>query len=1229
MTAPSKATTALHDALAKRILVIDGAMGTMIQQRGLEEADYRGERFADFPGDLKGNNDLLSLTRPDVIGDIHLAYLEAGADIICTNSFNATPVAQDDYGLGDIIDEINLEAARIARTVADRVSGDTPGKPRFVAGVLGPTPRTASISPDVNDPGARNISFDQLVEGYANATRALIKGGVDLLLIETIFDTLNAKAAIFAIEGVFEEVGITLPLMISVTFPDVSGRVLSGQSPQAFWNAIAHAKPLIVGSNCGRRFKEIRPFLEELSNAATCYFSAHLNAGLPNAFGEYDETPDDMYEDFRGFSQRGFLNLAGGCCGTSPEHILEIARAVADMEPRKIPSPAPAMRLSGLEPFEINADSLFVNIGERCNVTGSARFKRLILEGEYEAALDVARRQVEDGAQIIDVNMDEGMLDAEHAMVTFLQLIASEPDISRVPIMVDSSKWDVIEAGLKCIQGKAVVNSISLKSGEEEFLEQARLCQRYGAAVVVMAFDEDGQADSIARREAICRRCYDLLINSVGFDPYDIIFDPNIFAVATGIEEHNNYAVDFIEATRFIKQQLPGALVSGGVSNVSFSFRGNDAVREAIHSVFLYHAIKAGMDIGIVNAGQLAVYDELPTDLREAVEDVILNRREDGTERLLDVADRYRSAGAGSARVEDLSWREEPVGKRLEHALVKGVNTYIVEDAEEARQHFDRPIQVIEGPLMDGMNVVGDLFGEGKMFLPQVVKSARVMKQAVAYLQPYIEEEKTDGANTNGKILMATVKGDVHDIGKNIVGVVLQCNNYEVIDLGVMVHCDEILRVAREENVDIIGLSGLITPSLDEMVHVASEMQRMEFQVPLMIGGATTSKAHTAVKIEPKYQNDLVVYVPDASRSVSVATHLMSEAKAGFVSERRDEYTVVRERVANRKPRAKRLPYATAAANKTAIEWSDYTPSVPSFIGTRVFDNFPLSELVDTIDWTPFFITWELAGKYPAILDDNKVGQHARELFNDAQAMLQRMVDENWMTARAVVGFWPAARTGDDDITVYTDESRDTPKATLHQMRQQMEKANGEANWSLADYIAPADSGVSDYVGGFCVTTGHGVEERAAAYEAEHDDYNSIMLKALADRLAEAFAEHLHRLVRTQLWGYAPDEALDNTDLIRERYQGIRPAPGYPACPDHTEKRTLFELLDASNATGVTLSESYAMSPASSVSGFYYSHPQSRYFAVGKIGRDQLEDIAARKGESIETMERWLAPNME
>ncbi|MEP4484756.1 MAG: methionine synthase [Halioglobus sp.] len=1229
MTAPSKATTALHDALTKRILVIDGAMGTMIQQRGLEEADYRGARFADFPGDLKGNNDLLSLTRPDVIGDIHRAYLDAGADIICTNSFNATPVAQDDYGLGDIIDEINLEAALIARTVADQVSNDTPGKPRFVAGVLGPTPRTASISPDVNDPGARNISFDQLVEGYANATRALIKGGVDLLLIETIFDTLNAKAAIFAIEGVFEEVGITLPLMISVTFPDVSGRVLSGQSPQAFWNAIAHAKPLIVGSNCGRRFKEIRPFLEELSNAATCYFSAHLNAGLPNAFGEYDETPDDMYEDFRGFSQRGFLNLAGGCCGTSPEHIQEIARAVADMEPRKIPSPAPAMRLSGLEPFEINADSLFVNIGERCNVTGSARFKRLILEGEYEAALDVARRQVEDGAQIIDVNMDEGMLDAEHAMVTFLQLIASEPDISRVPIMVDSSKWDVIEAGLKCIQGKAVVNSISLKSGEEEFLEQARLCQRYGAAVVVMAFDEDGQADSIARREAICRRCYDLLVNNVGFDPYDIIFDPNIFAVATGIEEHNNYAVDFIEATRFIKQQLPGALVSGGVSNVSFSFRGNDAVREAIHSVFLYHAIKAGMDIGIVNAGQLAVYDELPTDLREAVEDVILNRREDGTERLLDVADRYRSAGAGSARVEDLSWREEPVGKRLEHALVKGINTYIVEDAEEARQHFDRPIQVIEGPLMDGMNVVGDLFGEGKMFLPQVVKSARVMKQAVAYLQPYIEEEKTDGANTNGKILMATVKGDVHDIGKNIVGVVLQCNNYEVIDLGVMVHCDEILRVAREENVDIIGLSGLITPSLDEMVHVASEMQRLEFQVPLMIGGATTSKAHTAVKIEPKYQNDLVVYVPDASRSVSVATHLMSEAKAGFVSERRDEYTVVRERVANRKPRAKRLPYATAAANKAAIEWSDYTPPVPSFIGTRVFDNFPLSELVDTIDWTPFFITWELAGKYPAILDDNKVGQQARELFSDAQSMLKRMVDENWMTARAVVGFWPAARTGDDDITVYTDESRDTPKATLHQMRQQMEKANGEANWSLADYIAPADSGVSDYVGGFCVTTGHGVEERAAAYEADHDDYNSIMLKALADRLAEAFAEHLHRLVRTQLWGYAPDEALDNTDLIRERYQGIRPAPGYPACPDHTEKRTLFDLLGASNATGVTLSESYAMSPASSVSGFYYSHPQSRYFAVGKIGRDQLEDIAARKGEPIETMERWLAPNME
>ncbi|GAB3276008.1 methionine synthase [Parahaliea aestuarii] len=1218
--------TAIERALNERILVLDGAMGTMIQAQGLSEEDYRGTQFADHPGDLKGNNDLLALTRPDVIKRLHQEFLDAGADIIETNTFNSTAVAQGDYNLESVVYELNVAGARVAREVADAQTALTPEKPRYVAGVLGPTPRTASISPDVNDPGARNIHFDELVRDYSDATRALIEGGVDLLMIETIFDTLNAKAAIFAVQGVQEELGTELPLMISVTFPDTSGRVLSGQSPEAFWNAIAHAKPLIVGSNCGRRFKEIRPFLEELSSVASCYFSAHLNAGLPNAFGDYDETPEDMFEDFRSFAERGMLNLAGGCCGTTPAHIAAIARAVEGIEPRPLPQPKPACRLSGLEPFNITADSLFVNVGERCNVTGSAAFKRLILEDDYETALNVARTQVEDGAQVIDVNMDEGMLDAEKAMVTFLNLVASEPDITRVPIMVDSSRWNVIEAGLKCIQGKPVVNSISLKAGEAEFLQQARLCLRYGAAVVVMAFDEDGQADNLQRRQQICQRSYDLLVNEVGFNPSDIIFDPNIFAVATGIEEHNNYAVDFIEGTRFIKENLPGALVSGGVSNVSFSFRGNNAVREAIHSVFLYHAIRAGMDMGIVNAGQLAVYDELPAELREAVEDVILNRRDDGTERLLELAERYRDSGGGGERKEDLSWREQDVAKRIEYALVKGINTYILEDAEAARQVFARPIEVIEGPLMDGMNVVGDLFGEGKMFLPQVVKSARVMKQAVAYLQPYIEEEKTDSNQTNGKILMATVKGDVHDIGKNIVGVVLQCNNFEVIDLGVMVHCEEILRVAQEEKVDIIGLSGLITPSLDEMVHVASEMQRLDFQIPLMIGGATTSKAHTAVKIEPHYENDQVIYVPDASRSVSVATQLMGDNKAKYIAALKEEYGVVRERVANRQPRTRTLPYTEAAANGPELNWDGYTPPVPSFTGTRVLE-VPVEDLVDVIDWTPFFISWELAGKYPAILDDDKVGSQARELFADAQAMLRRIIDERWLKAEAVVGFWPASRRG-DDIVLYTDESRSEELETLHHLRQQMEKPGGDANFCLADYIAPEGSGISDYVGGFCVTTGHGVMERVLAYNADHDDYNSIMLRALADRLAEALAEHMHRKVRTELWGYQPEEQLSNEDLIRERYQGIRPAPGYPACPDHTEKATLFRLLDATAATGVELSDSFAMLPASAVSGWYFSHPESRYFAVGKIGRDQVVDIARRKGMEEREMARWLAPNL-
>jgi 5-methyltetrahydrofolate--homocysteine methyltransferase len=1228
MVADITTPSPLEFALQQRILVLDGAMGTMIQAEGLVEADYRGERFAAHGSDLKGNNDLLSLTRPDIIAKIHQNYLQAGADIIETNTFNSTAVAQDDYQLGELSAELNLAAARIAREVADNMTALTPERPRFVAGVLGPTPKTASISPDVNDPGARGVTYDQLREDYVVAARALIEGGVDFLMIETIFDTLNAKAAIFAVHEVFDEIGRELPLMISVTFPDISGRVLSGQNPEAFWNAVAHARPLIMGTNCGRRFKEIRPFIEDLSKVSDCYFSAHLNAGLPNAFGEFDETPDIMYEDFRGFAERGFLNLAGGCCGTTPSHIRAIADAVRDVPPRPLPTRPPACRLSGLEPFNITADSLFVNVGERCNVTGSAKFKRLILEGDYEAALDVARTQVEDGAQIIDINMDEGMLDSEQAMVTFLNLIAAEPDICRVPVMVDSSKWSIIEAGLKCIQGKAVVNSISLKAGEQEFLQQARLCQRYGAAVIVMAFDEDGQADNLQRRKDICKRCFDLLIDELDFNPNDIIFDPNIFAVATGIEEHNNYAVDFIEATRYIKAALPGALVSGGVSNVSFSFRGNDAVREAIHSVFLYHAIKAGMDMGIVNAGQLAVYDELPKDLRETVEDVILNRRDDATEQLLELAERYRDSGAGEGRVEDLSWREQDVAKRMEHALVKGINTWIVEDAEEARHHFERPIQVIEGPLMDGMNVVGDLFGEGKMFLPQVVKSARVMKQAVAYLQPFIEEEKNEGSQSNGKILMATVKGDVHDIGKNIVGVVLQCNNFEVIDLGVMVPCEKILQVARDQKVDIIGLSGLITPSLDEMVHVASEMQRQQFSVPLMIGGATTSKAHTAVKIDPHYDRDVIVYVPDASRSVAVATQLMSSGKAAFVNERAREYQEVRERVANRQPKSRQLSYPEAVAAGIAIDWESYQPPRPSFIGIRVFDDFPLEKLLDTIDWTPFFITWELAGKYPNILEDKVVGAQASELFRDAQAMLKRIIDEKLLTARGCIGFWPAARVGADDIAVYADESRSEVIATLHHLRQQTEKPNGKPNASLADFIAPADSGKEDYIGGFCVTTGHGVAELASRFEAEHDDYSSIMLKALADRLAESFAEYMHRLVRKELWGYDRDEQLSNDDLIRERYRGIRPAPGYPACPDHTEKATLFALLDAPNTCGIELSDNYAMSPASSVSGFYLSHPEADYFAVGKIGRDQVESIAERKGESVATMERWLRPNL-
>jgi 5-methyltetrahydrofolate--homocysteine methyltransferase len=1221
----SKASaTALITALEQRIMLIDGAMGTMIQEQSLVEADYRGERFVNHSLDLKGNNDLLTLTRPDVISMIHKTYLKAGADLIETNTFNATATAQSDYQLESIVWELNREAARLARTAADEATQSNPDKPRFVAGVLGPTPRTASISPDVNDPGARNITFETLRDDYRLATEALIDGGVDILMVETVFDTLNAKAALFGCREAMDKSGVELPLMVSATFPDTSGRLLSGQTGEAFWHAIAHARPLIVGSNCGRRFREVKPFLEELAKISACYFSAHLNAGLPNAFGEYDETPQDMAADFDTFAAQGFLNLAGGCCGTTPKHITTIAAAVSEHAPRSLPAPPEDTYLSGLESFAFSGKN-FVNVGERCNVTGSARFKRLILDDEYEEALDVARKQVEDGAQIIDINMDEGMLDAEAAMVRFLNLIASEPDIARVPIMVDSSKWSVIEAGLKCIPGKSIVNSISLKAGEAEFLQQAALCQRYGASVVIMAFDEDGQADTLDRRKAICQRSYDLLREKLDFNPFDIMFDPNIFAIGTGIEVHNNHAVDFIETTRWIKRNLPGARISGGVSNVSFSFRGNNPVREAIHSVFLYHAIAAGLDMGIVNAGQLAVYDDLPADLKVAVEDLVLNRREDATERLLELAEEYRGTGSRS-RVEDLSWREAPVASRLQHALLKGITQFIEHDAEEARQQSTRPIDVIEGPLMDGMNTVGDLFGEGKMFLPQVVKSARVMKQAVAYLQPFIEEEKSGAAKNNGKILLATVKGDVHDIGKNIVGIVLQCNNYEIVDLGVMVHCEDILRVAREEQVDIIGLSGLITPSLEEMSYIAGKMQQEGFQIPLMIGGATTSKAHTAVKICPAYQNDAVVYVPDASRSVSVASQLLGSSKKAFADNIAKEYVVVRDRVARRKKRSDRLPYNEAVEAAFVGSWDTYQPPKPSFLGVKTLKDYPLETLIDTIDWTPFFITWDLHGKYPAILKDNVVGEQARQLFADAQSMLHQIINEGWLQAHGVIGFWRAQRVGSDDIRLFN--AANEPLADLHHLRQQLQKREGESNLSLADFVAP-EQGPSDWIGGFCVTTGHGVEERAKAFEAEHDDYNAIMLKALADRLAESFAEQLHREVRTNYWGYDPEETLENAELIRERYRGIRPAPGYPACPDHTEKGTLFKLLDVEKNCGVSLTESYAMYPTAAVSGLYFSHPESRYFSVGKIGNDQVSALAERKGESIDDLQYWLAPILD
>ena len=1224
MAATSR-TSLLKKQLASRILVMDGAMGTLIQGLGLTEEDYRGDRFVDHTGDLKGNNELLALTRPDAIRDIHMTYLRAGSDIIETNTFTANRVSQADYGTEALSREINREAARIAREACDEVTAEDPSKPRFVAGAVGPTTRAASLSPNVNDPGYRNITFDELVEDYGDSIRGLMEGGADIILVETIFDVLNAKAAIFAALSVFEETGTELPIMISGTITDASGRLLSGQTVEAFWASVRHARPLSVGFNCALGADELRPYMEDISRIADCYVSSYPNRGLPNEFGEYDETVDEMVTAITGYLELGLVNIIGGCCGTTPEHIRRFTELVKDYSPRAVPEVERMCRLSGLEPFNITADSLFVNVGERTNVTGSAKFARLIREENYEEALNVALDQVNNGAQIIDVNMDEGMLDSRAAMVRFLNLIASEPDIARVPVMVDSSKWEVIEAGLKCLQGKSIVNSISLKAGEAEFVVQARTCLKYGAAVVVMAFDETGQADTSQRKQEICKRSYDLLVNQVGFAPEDIILDPNVFAIATGIEEHNTYGVDFINACEYIKNELPWAMTSGGISNVSFSFRGNNTVREAIHAVFLYHAIRAGLTMGIVNAGQLGIYEEIPEELRNRVEDVVLNRRSDATERLLEVAEKYTGTGSKS-KTEDLSWRDAPVEERLSHALVKGINTYIIEDTEEARQKSDRPIHVIEGPLMDGMNVVGDLFGAGKMFLPQVVKSARVMKQAVAHLVPYIEAEKSEGAKPKGKILMATVKGDVHDIGKNIVGVVLQCNNFDVVDLGVMVPSDKILKAAREENADIIGLSGLITPSLDEMVHVATEMERQDFHVPLLIGGATTSKAHTSVKIEPCYHADQTVYVTDASRAVGIASRLLSpEQKPLLCEELKAEYEKIRIRNANRRPKGNVLRYEDAVANSYEGNWKEYVPPVPSFLGTKVFTDYPLEELVPYIDWTPFFITWELAGKYPRILEDEVVGEAARALFDDAQAMLNDLVASGGLSANAVIGFWPANSTG-DDIVLYTDDTRTVELTRLHHLRQQTDKPNDQPNYCLADYVAPLGSGVADYVGGFVVTAGLGVSELAAKYEAANDDYNAILLKALADRLAEAFAERMHERVRKEFWGYAGDEKLDNVELIKERYRGIRPAPGYPACPDHTEKAILFSLLDATNATGVQLTENFAMLPAASVSGFYFSHPDARYFGLGKVDRDQVECYAKRKGMGVDEAERWLSP---
>ena len=1231
-----KVLAVLTKKLEEGILLLDGAMGTMIQDRKFEEQQFRGEQFKNWHCDVKGNNDMLVLTQPEAIKQIHKDYLLAGSDIIETNTFNATRIAMADYDMEEHSAAINLAGARLARQAANEVEAET-GRHCYVAGVLGPTNRTCSISPDVNDPGFRNVSFDELVEAYIESINALIAGGADIIMVETIFDTLNAKAALFAIETVYDTQGFRLPIMISGTITDASGRTLTGQTTEAFYNSLRHVKPLSIGLNCALGPKELRPYVEELSKISECFVSAHPNAGLPNEFGGYDETPEQMAEIIEEWADEGFLNIIGGCCGSAPEHISAIRDAVIKHPARKLPDIPVACRLSGLEPLTIDENSLFLNVGERTNVTGSAKFLRLIKTGEYEEALSVARDQVENGAQIIDINMDEGMLDGADTMHKFLNLIASEPDISRVPIMIDSSKWEVIEAGLKCIQGKGIVNSISLKEGEEKFIEQATLVKRYGAAAIVMAFDEVGQADTKARKVEICTRAYNVLVDKVGFPPEDIIFDPNIFAIATGIEEHDNYAVDFIEATAEIKRTLPHAMISGGVSNVSFSFRGNNPVREAIHAVFLYHAIQAGMDMGIVNAGQLAIYDDIDPELKERVEAIVQNihctavdkngEATNNTELLLEVAEKFRGDGSQTAKKEDLEWRTKPVNERLAHALVKGITDFIDEDTEEARQQATRPLDVIEGPLMDGMNIVGDLFGSGKMFLPQVVKSARVMKKAVAYLNPYIELEKVPG-QSNGKILMVTVKGDVHDIGKNIVGVVLACNGYEVIDLGVMVPVEKIIEVAKAENVDIIGMSGLITPSLDEMVHNVKSFHKAGLTIPSIIGGATCSKIHTAVKIAPHSPTG-AIYIADASRAVPMVSKLINnETRQATIDEAYAEYDVMREKRLSQTKRKIITSIAAARENRCQHDWQNYTPFVPNQLGRQVFDDYPLEDLVERIDWTPFFRSWELHGHFPRILEDEVVGEEARKLFADGKAMLEKIISEKWLTAKGVIGLFPANTVNHDDIELYTDETRSELEMTTHHLRMQIERV-GNDNFCLADFVAPKDSGVADYMGGFAVTAGHGIDEHVARFEADHDDYSAIMLKCLADRLAEAFAERMHERVRKEFWGYASDETLDNEALIREKYKGIRPAPGYPACPDHTEKGLLWDLLKPDETIGLNITESYAMFPTAAVSGWYFAHPKSRYFGVTNIGRDQVEDYAARKGMSIEDTERWLAPVLD